>query len=101
MELEPGEVVALEKPANIRRRFEYAGGRVRVTDRRILLEPHAVNLDSRPVAIPIAEVARVDTYSQFGVIPTGVRLTLKDGSQQHFIVFGRKQVIDAISRGSH
>ena len=46
-------------------------------------------------------MARVDTYSQFGVIPTGVRLTLKDGSQQHFIVFGRKQVIDAISRGSH
>jgi hypothetical protein len=98
MELEAGETVVLEKAANIRKAMEYAGGRVRVTNQRVLLEPHAINLDSQPAAIPLSDIAKVETYSQFGFIPTGVRLTMKDGSQQHFIVFGRKQVIDAIGR---
>ena len=47
--------------------------------------------------LPLGQIASIDAYRQFGLLPTGIRLTLKDGAVQSFIVFGRKQVIDAIS----
>jgi hypothetical protein len=98
MDLQPGETVLIETLANIRRKFEYAGGRVRVTDQRVLLEPHAVNFDSRPAEVALADITTVEPFNQFFFIPTGVRLTLQDGSQQHFITWSRKAVIDAIGR---
>ena len=98
MNPEPDETVLVEKAANVRRKFEYAGGKVTVTNRRVLLVPHAINLDSRPAAVLISEITLVEPFAQFGIFPTGVRLTMRDGSQQHFICWGRQQVIDAITQ---
>ena len=96
MDLQPGETVILEKLANIRRKFEYAGGKVVLTNQRVLLVPHAMNLDSRPAEVALADIASVEPFSQFGFVPTGVRLTRNDGAQQHFICWGRAAVMSAI-----
>jgi len=94
--LEDGETVVLEKPANIRRHLDYVVGKVRVTNRRLQFELSRLN--ARVASIPLKDIARVETFSRFGLIPTGVRVTLRDGSEWRFGVLGRKQVIDAIGR---
>jgi hypothetical protein len=100
MKLEAGETTLLTKAANIRKSMEYAGGKLTLTDRRLVVEPHNLNIDSHAVDIALANIATVEPFPMFGFIPTGVRLGLKDGTEQRLVVWGRAEVMAAIKKAA-
>jgi hypothetical protein len=94
--LKDKETVLDERPANIRRGMEYAGGKMVLTNRRLLLRPHGLNANSRPVDIDLADIASVEPFNQFWVIPSGMRVVLKDGDEHRLVVGGRDATIELI-----
>jgi hypothetical protein len=60
-ELEPGETEVWRKRANRTQGWRALGGRIVLTDRRLLFEPHALdrNTGGRGLALPLAEIRGV------------------------------------------
>jgi hypothetical protein len=98
MQPNPGEKVLLVQAANIRKAAEYAGGQLTLTDKRLVVEPHKVNLDSAPVEIALGDIAAVEPFPVFGVVPTGMLIRLKSGGEQRLVVWGRKALIALIKQ---
>jgi hypothetical protein len=96
MQPAPGEKVIVTQAANIRKVGEYAGGILTLTNKRIVVEPHKVNLNSAPVEIALADIASVTPFPVFGIVPTGMQITLKDGSEQRLVVWGRAALMALI-----
>ena len=97
-DISAGENILLKKAANIKRRFEYAGGWVIVTDKAVVLKPHKLNISNKADRIELASITKVGKYKQFGLIPTGVVITTNDGQEYRFICWGRQKVIEIIKR---
>ncbi len=100
MKLEAGESTILSKAANIRKKVEYAGGTLTLTDRRLVVEPHNINIDSNAVDIPLANIAGVEPFNVLFVVPNGVLVRLKDGTEQRLVVWGREAVMAAIRKAA-
>lgn len=100
IDLGQGETVLLEKAANIRKAVEYAGGKMTLTNRRLVVRPHALNINSDTVDIPLVNIASVEPFNVLGLVPTGLKINLKDGSDQRLVVWGRGAVADAIRKAA-
>lgn len=96
-ELNDGEKLIADKAANAKKGFEYVGGRLAVTNERIVHVPHKMNIQSGMISITIPEIQFVTTYNQFGILPTGILLKTKSGDEYRFVVWGRMKLIHAIN----
>jgi hypothetical protein len=96
MHLGQHETVIHRRAANIRKKAEYAGGMLTLTNRRLVVEAHGANLDPHPVEIPLVNIASVEPFGIFGFVPTGVRIALKDGREERLAIWGRRATINAI-----
>src|SRR2546428_11666421 len=57
--LQVGEDVLAEVSANLVRGHEVVGGKMRITNRRVLFQPAAYNWQKKPVKLALADVAEV------------------------------------------
>ncbi len=99
--LESGETVIKEGRANLMRGAEGVGGRLSLTDRRLVFESHALNLQRGPALLALSEVAGLDKVwtRVFGLIPlapNGLAIRSADGQELRFVVSGRSKWIEAI-----
>ena len=95
--LEPGETVVREGPANLFRGFESVGGQLWLTDRRLVFRSHAIAVQSGESAWPLAEIARVEPWRTFRIVPNGVRAHLRSGQVLQFVVQGRAAWVEALA----
>lgn len=91
----PGEIVLREGAANLQRGAEAVGGRLWLTDRRLIFEAHAFNLQAGALALERAAIqAVVPGWSLlFGLLPlwpNALLLTTVDGHTHRFTVFGNR-----------
>lgn len=94
--LEPDEQLLHDAMANLFRGFESVGGRIRVTNRRVLFDPHVINVRYEAVAIPIASVAEVRPRNSLFIVPNGMLVRTDDGHEHKFVVWGRGKLIELI-----
>jgi hypothetical protein len=100
-ELNQGEKLIKKGPANMQRGVETVGGRLYLTDQRLIFEAHAFNVQSGVSEIPIDSVIGVRRAwtKLFGVIPlapNSVVVTLSEGSEHSFVLARRQSWLDAI-----
>jgi hypothetical protein len=100
-ELEPDESVLKEGRANLQRGAETVGGRLFLTDRRLIFEAHIFNVQRGADRYPLGaiEEMRPAWTKLFGVIPLApntlsVRTT--DGAEHNLVVRGRNSWMEAI-----
>jgi hypothetical protein len=93
MELRKGEAPILKKLANIRRAAGFAGGHMHLTNRRIILEPRG----AKAIDIPLSDIRGIEPFDQYGFVPIGIRLTLRNGRTAEFTCYGRAGVIKEIT----
>lgn len=105
MEPEPGEHVELERRANHSAGSRAVGGKLTVTDRRIVFEPHGLDkaLAGKSVQIPLAEVAAAGTQPRglnpfSGALRERLRVETSGGDEHLFVIGGRDEVIALIDR---
>lgn len=83
--------------ANLFRGIESVGGRLKITTRRLLFEPHAVGLQKNPAEILLSDIAAVAKRNTAGFVPNGMSIRTKGGVEYKFVVWGRDKLIDLIS----
>src|SRR5690242_4507407 len=93
--MEP-ERLLIEVSANMFRGLEAVGGKLTVTNRRLVFRPHAVNVQTQPEEVPIENLAGAAPCNTLGIVPNGMLVTLKDGSTRRFVVSRRSELIGLI-----
>jgi hypothetical protein len=91
-EIEPpvGEAVEHATPANHFQRFEGRGGQLFLTRRNLIFKPHRMNIQSNVVTIPCHDIAGAAATRTLGLIPNGLKVTLRDGTVHRFVVSDRE-----------
>ncbi len=71
-ELKEGEKILADVGVNLFRGIEAVGGRMKITNRRILFEAHAINLQKMPAEIPLDQIAEIRERNTLGIVPNGI-----------------------------
>jgi hypothetical protein len=82
--------------ANLMRGVEGVGGRMILTNQRILFETHEINLQTTPLAIPLSAIQSVVPSNIVGIVPTGITIRCSSGEEYRFVVWGRERIISKI-----
>ena len=70
--------------------LETRGGRLSLTPDALIFQSHGLNIQNKTLTVPLEQCANVATYRTLGLIPNGLRITMKDDREERFIVFGHK-----------
>ena len=91
-----GEESLADVAANLFRGIEAVGGRLKVTSLRLLFTPHAINLQSNPEEILLADVEEVGPRTTMWLVPNGMFVRTRAGQEFKFVVWGRTKLISMI-----
>lgn len=102
----PGEQIQMEGSANKQQFLGVnKGGRLILTDRRLVFIAHAINVGSKFDEIPLSQVAvSGKTLNIFCPTPNMIQVTTVDGEKHQFVVSGKQkdkwvQVISELAQG--
>ncbi len=90
------EEIVEKLAANLMRGAEGVGGRMIITTQRILFEAHMVNIQGKPLEIPLAAIQAVYPTNLMLFVPTGLTIECKSGEKYTFAVSGRERIISTI-----
>ncbi|MEN3185039.1 MAG: GRAM domain-containing protein [Atribacterota bacterium] len=96
--LKPGEQVLADVAANLFRGIEAVGGRMKITNQRIVFEPHALNVQRAVLEISLDEVMEVKKRTTLGIFPNGLLVRTKSGEDYKFVVWKRDRLIQLIDK---
>ncbi len=100
-QLLPDETVVKEGPANIQKGIGSVGGKLFLTNQRLIFEPHALNIRKGATIIPLSSVtgARKCWTRLLGLIPmvpNGIAVSSKEGKKYRFVTWRRQEWVSAI-----
>jgi hypothetical protein len=84
--------------ANLMRGVEGVGGRLMLTNQRVLFEAHKFNVQSAPLAIPLSAIESVVPSRTAGIGPNGITIRCRSGEEYRFVVWRRKWLISRIEQ---
>lgn len=85
-ELEVGETVVFQSPANHNKGIEAVGGQLLLTNLRLVFKSHKLNIQRHELAIPLSEIAQVSRFKSLGIVNNGLEITLRNETHERFIV---------------
>jgi len=88
MKLVPGERVACEAKVTHYRQKVAVRGRLRVTNRRVVFEPDALNVKREGIELPLTDIKTVRRRKTLWFLPTRLAITLSSGET---LAFGTRQ----------
>lgn len=83
---------------NLMRGVEGVGGRLIVTNQRLLFEAHKLNFQRTPLEVPLDQISDVAESRIMGVLPNGVTVTCHSGEQHRFVSWNRTKIVAAIKQ---
>ena len=100
-ELRPNERIVKEGAANLQKNIETVGGRLHLTDQRLLFEAHKFNVQggATEVELPNIRSTRPCWSKLLGLIPlfpNSMAVFTKHDKEYRFVLFGRHAWIAAI-----
>ncbi len=93
-----GEAILFQGPANHFQNGEGRGGWLTFTLTRLVFRSHGMNIQNQPLNIEVGEILEVVPTLTVGFIPNGLRITLKNGRQESFVVQNQKKWSKVISQ---
>jgi hypothetical protein len=98
VDLEQGEILVGAYLANrYKHLYNADGGKLFITTQRLIFEPHAFNIDTRPEEIPLSAIESVGPFWAF-IVPNGMKVILNDGSVYKYVVNRRGYIMKEIER---
>ncbi len=100
--LESNEKILKEGPANLQRGVETVGGKLYLTDHRLIFESHALNIQRGETVVRIASILTIARcWTKFlkiiPLLPNSIEVTVKEGERFRFVLFGRDAWVNAIT----
>lgn len=101
-ELRPDETILKKGAANLQRGAEIVGGRLWLTDQRLVFEAHACNIQTGATALERLAIraVRADWTKLFGLLPVwpnALIVTTHQGDEYRFTVFGNRDWAAALA----
>lgn len=101
--LEPGEAVVKEGRANLQRGAETVGGRLCLTDRRLIFESHKLNIQRGTTTVALSDVERVSKqWTRFlgalPLVPNSLAVHTTTGEEYRFVLPKREAWMTAIDK---
>ena len=90
------EEVLADEMANLWRGWESVGGRIYVTDRRVIFESHWLNFRRGVTKIPIDDIEDVRPCNNLGFVPNGMEILTRDGRRFSFVTWARQSLMELI-----
>jgi len=82
-----GERVLLVGAANHFLRAEARGGRLMLTERRLIFTSHGKNFQNQGLEVPVAEIVSCRPRRTLGIIPNGLEVVRSGGKVERFVVW--------------
>lgn len=99
-ELLEGEVIQREGPANLFRGIEAVGGKLLLTNKRLVFKSHKVNIQRGQINLELDQVTGVTSRKTSKIFDNGMRILNKNGEPFDFVVFERDEWISRIKKGT-
>jgi len=94
--LKKNEKILADRACNLFRGIEGVGGRLKITNQRLIFEPHAINVQKQILEVPLNQIKEVNTRNTLGFIPNGILIKLVSGQEYKFVVWKREELIRLI-----
>lgn len=106
--LNPNETVIKQGGANLQCGVETVGGKLYLTDQRLVFRSHSFNVQTGETAVTLDEIGQTSLcWTKFlnilPLAPNSLAVETKNGEEFRFVLFGRKSwknEIDAITNGA-
>ncbi|MCE7053521.1 GRAM domain-containing protein [Algoriphagus sp. AGSA1] len=89
-DLEPGEIIETEESANLFRGAEAVGGKLFLTNERVIFKSHKFNINTGQSDISYNLISEVSPRKTGMLVGNGLRLTLVDGREYDFVISNRE-----------
>lgn len=80
------ENIVFHTSANHIMGMEGVGGKLYLTNKRLVFKSHNLNIQKHELSIPLEEILQVNRYKSLGIINKGLIVTLSSGKEEKFIV---------------
>jgi GRAM domain len=94
----PNEKLIKEGGANHFIKMESVGGWIYLTDSRLYFKSHCSNIQNHDISIALEEIVKVEKVNTFGVIPNQLRLTLRSGKIERFVVSAASEWVNGLRK---
>lgn len=94
--LQPNEALIREVAANLKKGIESVGGKLFLTDQRLVFESHALNVQSGTTVIPLIDIAAINLcWTKFlnwiPLMPSSLAIKTSDGLEHRLVLVGRSR----------
>lgn len=101
--LNPEEAILKTGAANLQRGIETVGGRLFLTNHRLIFESHAFNVQRGTTMIPLSDISFItNCWTKFlnliPLLPNSLAVTTSHGQEHRFVLFGRDIWASAITK---
>lgn len=83
-------------PANLFRGMESVGGKLTITNKRLIFSSHALNIQAGTTEIFISDIESVTKRNTLLLVPNGMLVKMKNGVEHKFVVMKRDKLIKTI-----
>lgn len=100
-ELRQGEQVIKEGSANLQRNIETVGGKLYLTNQRLIFEAHKFNVQRGVTEVELSNIQALHPcwtrqWGLFPIFPNSLAVYTKHGEEYRFVLFGRSAWVVAI-----
>jgi len=95
--LELEEEIEIEGPANLFRGIEGIGGKIFLTNKRIIFKSHRANIQRGQISIEYKKVKKITKRKTAKFLDNGIKIKTNNGSEFNFVVNERKQWIKKLT----
>lgn len=96
-ELELNEQVEIEDPANLFRGIEGVGGKLFLTNKKLIFKAHKINIQKGQTNIEYTNIKDVVKLKTLKLINNGIRIITKSGTKYDFVVNERNLWLEKIN----
>lgn len=86
IDIDPDENIMFETPANHFKGIEGVGGRLYLTNRRLIFKSHKLNIQNHQLSIDLSDIKHVDRYKTLGLVNNGLVITIITDKTEKFVV---------------
>ena len=86
IKLEPGEIFIFESSANHFKGLEAVGGKLFLTDKRLIFKSHSLNIQNHQLIIQLSAIVSIGRFKPLGLTNNGLFIIDKNKETEKFVV---------------
>src|SRR5207253_9607816 len=86
IETDLDENILFQTPANHFKGIEVVGGKLYLTNKRLIFKSHKLNIQNHQLAIKLEDISKVERYKALGIVNNGLAVATAKNSKERFVV---------------